>query len=84
MLILLVTTQDSPPSNIVSHITSTLISSSDSIVLLEFSVVPNTEYQLLAVMKCEEGHYGSLLLDLQHAVNLVKFEIGCQGIDKRP
>ena len=78
----------SPPSTIPSHITSTLsrpdlvVVSTDSITLLELSVVTNTEHHLLAARNRKEDCYGSLLTDLQQAgfsVNLVTIEVGCLG-----
>ena len=44
-----------------------LLASTESIVLLELSVVNNTQHQLLAIRNRKEDHYGLLLLDLQHA-----------------
>ena len=79
----------SPPSTIPPHITPTLrrpdlmLVSTDSIVLLELSVVTNTQHHLLAARNCKEDHYGSLLLDLQHtgfSVDLVTIEVHCLGI----
>ena len=78
----------SPPSTIPPHITSTLsrpdlvVVSTDSIALLELSVVTNTEHHLLAARNRKEDRYGSLLTDLQQArfsVNLVTIEVGCLG-----
>ena len=78
----------SPPSTIPPHITSTLsrpdlvVVSTDSITLLELSVVTNTEHYLLAARNRKEDRYGSLLTDLQQAgfsVNLVTIEFGCLG-----
>ena len=78
----------SPPSTIPPHITSTLstpdlvVVSTDSIALLELSVVTNTEHHLLAARNRKEDRYGSLLTDLQQtgfSVNLVTIEVGCLG-----
>jgi len=55
------------------HITSTLsrpdlvLVSTDSIVLVELSVVTNTQHHFLAAKTRKEDRYGSLLSDLQHA-----------------
>ena len=59
-----------------------MVVSTDSIALLELSVVTNIEHHLLAARKCKEDHYGSLLTYLQQAgfsVNLVTIEVGCLG-----
>ena len=59
-----------------------MLVSTDSIVLLELSVVTNTEHHLLAARNHKEDRYGSLLLDLQHAgfsVDLVTIEVGSLG-----
>ena len=54
----------SPPSTIPPHITSTLsrpdrvVVSTDSITLLELSVVTNTEHHLLAARNHKEDRYG--------------------------
>ena len=77
-----------PPSTIPPHISSTLsrpdllLVSTDSIMLLELSVVTNTQHHFLAARNRKEDRYGSLLLDLQHAgflVDLVTIEVGCLG-----
>ena len=62
-----------------------VIVSTDSIyiMLLELSVVTNTQHHFLAARNHKEDHYDkydSLLLDLQHAgflVDLVTIEVGC-------
>ena len=60
------------PSTTPPHITSTLskpdlvLVSTDSIVLLDLTVVTNTEHHFLAARNHTEDYYGSLLLDLQH------------------
>ena len=59
-----------------------MVVSTDSIALLELSVVTNTEHHLLAARNRKEDCYGSLLTDLQQAgfsVNLVTIEVGCLG-----
>ena len=45
-------------------------------------MVTNTQCHFLAASNRKEDHYGSLLLDLQHAgflVDLVTVEVGCLG-----
>jgi len=78
----------SPLSTIPPHITSTLsrpdlvLVSTDSIVLLELSVVTNSQHHFVAAKTRKEDRYGSLLSDLQHAgyvVDLVTVEVGCLG-----
>ena len=78
----------SPPSTVPPHITYTLsrpdlvLVSMDSIVLLELSVVTNTQHHFLAAKTRKEDRYGLLLSDLQHAgysVDLVTVEVGCLG-----
>ena len=78
----------SPLSTIPPHITSTLsrpdlvLVSTDSIVLVELSVVTNTQHHFLAAKTRKEDRYGSLLSDLQHAgylVDLVTIEVGSLG-----
>ena len=78
----------SPPRNIPPHITSALsrpdlvVVSTDSITLLELSVVINTEHHLLSARYRKEDRYGSLLIDLQQAGfsgNIVTNEVGCLG-----
>ena len=71
-----------------THIKSTLsrpdlvLVSTDSIMLLELSMVTNTQHHFLAARNHKEDCYGSLLLDLQHAgylVDLVTIEVSCLG-----
>ena len=59
-----------------------MVVSTDSIALLELSVVTNTEHHPLAARDRKEDRYGSLLTDPQQAgfsVNLVTIEVGCLG-----
>jgi len=88
MLIFLVVRQVLVRYTIPPHITSTLsrpdlvLVSANSIVLLELSVVTNTQQHFLAAKTRKEDRYGSLLSDLQHAgyvVDLVTIEVGCLG-----
>ena len=56
--------------------------SSDHIILLELSVVTNTEQHFMAASSRKETRYGPLLSDLEHAglsVTLVTIEVGCLG-----
>ena len=56
--------------------------SSDHIILMELSVVTNTEQHFVAASSRKEAHYGPLLLDLEHtglSVTLVTIEVGCLG-----
>jgi len=59
-----------------------MLVSTDCIVLLELSVVTNTEHHLLAARYHKEDRYGPLLNDLEQgrfSVNLVTIEVGCLG-----
>ena len=78
----------SPPSPIPPRIASALsrpdlvLVFTDSIVLLELSVVTNTQHHFLAVRNCKEDCYGSLLLELKCAgfsVDYLTLEVGCLG-----
>ena len=52
-------------------------------MLLELSVVTNTQHHFLAARNHKEDRYSSLLLDLQHtgllAADHVTIEVGCPG-----
>ena len=59
-----------------------MLVSADSIVLVELSVVTNTQHHFLAAKPHKEDCYGSLLSDLQHAgylADLVTIEVGSFG-----
>jgi len=70
---------------VTSSYSDLMLVSTDSIVLLELSVVTNTQHDFLAARNFKEDGYGSLLLDLQQAgflVDIVTFEvaISCQQL----
>ena len=59
-----------------------MLVSSDSITLLELSVVTNTKHHFLAVSHGKQDRYGPLLKDLKCtslSVELVTVEVGCLG-----
>jgi len=59
-----------------------MLVSTDYIVLLEFSLVTNTEHHLLAARYHKGDCYGPLLNNLEQvgfSVNLVTIEVGCLG-----
>ena len=79
---------ESPPSTIPSNLSSSLsipdlvLVSSDSITLLELSVVTNTKHHFLAASHRKQDHYGPLLQDLKCtslSIELVTVEVGCLG-----
>ena len=66
-------------SKIQSHI---VLISSDHIILIQLSVVTNTEQHFVAASSRKEARYGPLFLDLEHtglSVTLVTIEVGCLG-----
>ena len=78
----------SPLSTVPSSLSSTssrpdiVLISSDHNILMELSVVTNTEEHFVAASSRKEARYSTLLSDLEHtglSVTLVTIEVGCLG-----